>query len=93
MSIEEEIKMAETTIIDIETYVRIGVWHPDRQEQIAKEIVDADEALDQLMIGHSMKLDVLSEKQVKIVADLLKRFNTSQEPIPRVKQLRLDGRQ
>lgn len=82
MSIEEEITMIETMIEDIETYVRTGVWHPDRQVQIAKEITEVDKNLNQLMVGHSIKADVLSDEQVKIVSNLLKRFNESKDKLP-----------
>ncbi|MFC2003033.1 hypothetical protein ACFLV4_03710 [Chloroflexota bacterium] len=82
MSIEKEIKMIETMIEDIETYVNKGVWHPDRQVQIAREITEADKILNQLMVGHSIKADVLSEEQVRIVSNLLKRFSESKDKLP-----------
>ncbi len=82
MSIEDEIKTVDTMVKDVELYVKTGVWHPDRELQIAKGITETDIALNQLMSGHSMKTDVLTDEQMKIISDLLKRFNNSKDKLP-----------
>lgn len=82
MSIEEEIQIVEELVKDIEIYVETGVWNPERQIQVAAEIVKADKDLRQLMMGHSMKIDILSEEQVSLVSNLLKRLTESKDKLP-----------
>ncbi len=82
MSIEAEIQTIATMLKDIEAYAEVGLWHPDRQEQIAQNITEADKAINQITVGHSPKADDLSEAQVKQVASLLKRSNESIDKLP-----------
>ena len=82
MSIEDEIQEVEEIVSDVEEYVNLGIWDPDRQSQVAREIVGADKTLDQLKMGHTMKIDVLSEEQVQLVGVLLKRLGDVKDGLP-----------
>ena len=82
MSTEDEIQEAKKMVEDIELYVKRGVWNPDRNSHVAKEIVEAGKSLNQLMVGHSMKIDILSQEQVLQVSDLLKRLNKAKDKLP-----------
>ncbi len=74
MSTEDEIEAVERLIGNVEEYIEEEVWHPAKQEQMARETVEADKVLHQLMDGHTFKIDLLSEVQIKRISDLLKRL-------------------
>ena len=79
---EENIHLIEEMIKNVETYTLKGVWNPHINKQIALEIHKADVELNQLMTGHTMKIDILSGDQVAQVSNLLKRLNQSKGNLP-----------
>jgi hypothetical protein len=81
-NMDQEILVVENMIKDIEDYVEKAVWNPDRNLKVASEITKSDVLLDQLIMGHSMKIDTLSQMQISLVSRLLKRLHQAKEKLP-----------
>lgn len=82
MSIEEDLQVIENNMKDIEEYVNLGIWNPDRRTGIAKFIKATDRILAQLKYGHTMQYDDLTEDQVTIVSNMLKRLQNAKDNLP-----------
>ena len=82
MSIEERINLVDKMVNDIEKYVQKGIWNPNKSGKAASEITKSDIMLNELMNGHSMKIDILTAEQIKLVSKLLKRLEQSKDKLP-----------
>ena len=72
---------AEKLIVDIESYVNGGAWHPGRNLQIAFESEEVDNLLRQFEMETTSVMAVLPPEQIGKVTGLRKRWLLSKENI------------
>jgi hypothetical protein len=61
---EQAILDVETMVIDVEKYFSCGKLDPDWRRRVVVEIAQSDIILSELEARHSMKIHILSEKQI-----------------------------
>jgi hypothetical protein len=83
MSFGSQLIKAESLLVDIESYVRFGVWHSGKNCQVIAEIAEVDSILKQVEESHPSVFVQIYLHQANLASTLRKRWLATKDSLPK----------